>query len=194
MVPRLAADAGDGPQARDKGTAAGAAASAAAAAGRPGGPPAEAGDALVVTGADHVIAVLEQLENGLLAGAAVVEPYLCDGGCFGSTLLAGDPYVAAWRWADAGFAADGRAHERPQPFRPRPGLRLDDDMTAAIRKLAELERVTASLPGKDCAACGAPTCAAFAEDIVTGRATRDRCPYAAPDEGRDSTPNEGSTP
>ena len=194
MVPRLAADAGDGLPARDKGTAAGAAASAAAAAGRPGGPPAEAGEALVVTGADHVIAVLEQLENGLLAGAAVVEPYLCDGGCFGSTLLAGDPYVAAWRWADAGFAADGRAHERPQPFRPRPGLRLDDDMTAAIRKLAELERVTASLPGKDCAACGAPTCAAFAEDIVTGRATRDRCPYAAPDEGRDSTPNEGSTP
>ncbi len=194
VAPRLAADAGDGRPAGDGDAAAAAAVDAATTVGRPDASPTDAGDALVVTGADHVIAVLEQLENGLLAGAAVVEPYLCDGGCFGSPLLSGDPYVAAWRWARTGLAAEGRAHERPQPFRPRPGLRLDDDMAAAIRKLAELERATASLPGKDCASCGAPTCAAFAEDIVTGRATRDLCPYIAPEHGRDSVPNEGSTP
>ena len=65
-------------------------------------------------------------------------------------------------------------------------------MATAIRMLAELERVTASLPGKDCAACGAPTCAAFAEDIVTGRATRDLCPYAAPDAGAAHDPMRGA--
>jgi anti-sigma regulatory factor (Ser/Thr protein kinase)/Fe-S-cluster-containing hydrogenase component 2 len=150
-------------------------------------------DVLIVTGADHVIDVLEQLENGLLGGVPVVEPYLCDGGCFGSPLLSGDPYVASWRWAGVGLPAAGRAHERPRSYQPRPGIRLDPDMATAIRKLAELERVTATLPGKDCTVCGAATCAAFAEDIVTGRATRDLCPYAAPDPDRGQRPDEGST-
>ena len=42
---------------------------------------------LVVTGVAHVLAVLERIEDGLLADVAVVEPYVCDGGCFGSPLL-----------------------------------------------------------------------------------------------------------
>jgi Na+-translocating ferredoxin:NAD+ oxidoreductase RNF subunit RnfB len=66
-------------------------------------------------------------------------------------------------------------------------------MATAIRMLTELDAVTASLPGKDCTACGAPTCAAFAEDVVTGRATRDLCPYAAPLTGAGTRPDEGST-
>ncbi len=150
-------------------------------------------EVLVVTGPTHVIDVLEQLENGLLADVPVIEPYLCDGGCLGSPLLTGDPYVAAWRWASLDLPSVGRAHERPRPFQPRAGIRLDPDMATAIRMLAELERVTASLPGKDCGACGAATCAAFAEDIVTGRAPRDLCPYAAPGPRRDPRPDEGST-
>ena len=47
-------------------------------------------------------------------------------------------------------------------------------MAVAIRKLAELDAETAALPGKDCGACGAPTCAALAEDIVMGARTRAR--------------------
>ena len=152
----------------------------------------EAGDALVVTGAAHVIDVLEQLENGLLAGVTVVEPYLCDGGCMGSPLFDGDASVAAWRWAAVAVAGEGQAYARPRPFRPRPGIRLDPDMATAIRMLADLERTTASLPGKDCAACGAPTCACFAEDVVTGRATRDLCPYAVPEGDDGNRPDEGS--
>jgi len=148
---------------------------------------------LVVTGAAHVIDVLEQLETGLLGDVPAVEPYLCDGGCLGSPLFAGDPHVAAWRWAAAGLPAAGRALERPRPFQPRPGIRLDPDMATAIHMLAQLERVTASLPGKDCAACGAPTCAAFAEDVVTGRAARDLCPYVGPTHESGTPPDEGST-
>lgn len=151
-----------------------------------------AADVLIVTGAAHVVDVLEQLENGLLEDVPAIEPYLCDGGCLGSPLFAGDPYVAAWRWAAADVDAEGRAHDRPQPFRPRPGIRLDPDMATAIRMLAELDDVTASLPGKDCATCGAPSCAAFAEDIVTGRATRDLCPYATLATSAGVRPDEGS--
>jgi Na+-translocating ferredoxin:NAD+ oxidoreductase RNF subunit RnfB len=56
-------------------------------------------------------------------------------------------------------------------------------MAVAIRKLAELDAETRALPGKDCGVCGAPACAALAEDIVMGRAVRALCPYVIPEEG-----------
>lgn len=171
--------------------------------GRAAPEPQSAGDVLTVTGVRHVLAVFESIEDGRLEDVAVVEPYLCDGGCFGSPLLADDAYVAAWRWAAGGDAASGKdgaeahgrgaehgvdanagaARERPRPFRARPGIRLDADMGAAIRKLAQLDDETRALPGRDCGVCGAPTCAALAEDIVMERAARTLCPYIEVDEG-----------
>ena len=149
-----------------------------------------ADDLLVVSGVSHVLAVLEEIEDGRLGGVAAVEPYICDGGCFGSPLLAEDAFVAAWRWAagdgDAGGAGmddDGRSLARSRPFRARPGIRLDADMAVAIRKLAQLDAETTALPGKDCGVCGAPTCAALAEDIVMERASRALCPYVKLEEG-----------
>ena len=93
--------------------------------------------------------------------------------------------MAAWRWAAAAGAApgNGRSYERARPYRPRPGIRLDADMAVAIRKLAELDVETSALPGKDCGVCGAPTCAALAEDIVMERAVRALCPYVTPEKG-----------
>jgi len=93
--------------------------------------------------------------------------------------------VAAWRWAAGAGAApgEGRSYARARPYRPRPGIRLDPDMAVAIRKLAELDAETKRLPGKNCGVCGAPTCAALAEDIVMGRASRAICPYVQSEEG-----------
>ncbi len=145
-----------------------------------------ADDLLLVTGVSHVLAVLEAVEDGRLPGVTAVEPYICDGGCFGSPLLGEDAYVAAWRWAAVGgaTAGDRACHPRTRPYRPRPGIRLDADMAVAIRKLTELDAETRALPGKDCGVCGAPTCAALAEDIVMGRAVRALCPCVAPEEER----------
>ena len=144
-----------------------------------------ADDLLVVTGVPHVLAVLEAVEDGRLPGVAAIEPYLCDGGCFGSPLLGEDAHVAAWRWAAVGGGAPGREGSRPRtrPFRARPGIRLDGDMAVAIRKLAQLDAETRTLPGRDCGVCGAPSCAALAEDIVMERAARALCPYVALEEG-----------
>jgi anti-sigma regulatory factor (Ser/Thr protein kinase)/Fe-S-cluster-containing hydrogenase component 2 len=143
------------------------------------------GDLLVVTGVSHVLAVLEAIEDGRLADVSTVEPFICDGGCFGSPLLGEDACVAAWRWAAAAGATPdtGRSCTRARPYRPRPGIRLDADMAVAIRKLAELDAETRALPGKDCGVCGAPKCAALAEDIVMGRAARALCPYVTSAEG-----------
>jgi anti-sigma regulatory factor (Ser/Thr protein kinase)/Fe-S-cluster-containing hydrogenase component 2 len=155
-------------------------------AGAPASSPQSGGadDLLVVTGVSHVLAVLEAVEDDRLPGVAAIEPYICDGGCFGSPLLDEDACVASWRWAAVGGGAPGGggSHERSRPFRARPGIRLDADMAVAIRKLAQLDNETRALPGKDCGVCGAPTCAALAEDIVMGRAGRALCPYVAPEE------------
>ena len=149
------------------------------------------GDLLTVTGADHVIAVLEELEDGLLGDVGVVEPYLCEGGCFGSPLFTEDHHVAARRWAqgrpaieattaDLGAIGAAGAAQRRLPYAARPGIRLDADMGKAIEKLGRLQATIDSLPGKDCGACGAPTCAALGEDIVMERAAIGLCPYLKP--------------
>jgi anti-sigma regulatory factor (Ser/Thr protein kinase) len=141
------------------------------------------GDVLRVTGIGHVIAVLEQMEDGLLTTPAAVELFVCDGGCFGSPLLAEDPYISmSRRPALAGLATAKPLVAPPQrAFVARPGIRLDADMTKAIEKLGRLDAVRRSLSGKDCGACGAPTCAAFAEDVVLERANVALCPYHSPE-------------
>lgn len=148
-----------------------------------------ADDLLVVTGVRHVLAVLEAVEDDRLPGVATIEPYMCDGGCFGTPLLAEDASVAAWRWSAGGGDApgEGGARRRSRPFRARPGIRLDADMAVAIRKLARLDEETRALPGRDCGVCGAPTCTALAEDIVMERAERALCPYVGPIEEESAT-------
>jgi ArsR family metal-binding transcriptional regulator len=88
----------------------------------------------------------------------------------------------------AADAAGGKSPEallaataRRRPYAARPGIRLDSDMGKAIQKLGRLQMIIKSLPGRDCGTCGAPTCAALAEDIVMERATIDLCPYVAPE-------------
>ncbi len=139
---------------------------------------APAGAVLRVTAMRHVLAVLEEIENGLMGEVRVVELWACDEGCFGSPLLAVDPFIARHRWETARAtmpAAGGRAVRRTGPLAPRPGLRLDQDMTKAIAKLGRIDKLRRGLPGRDCGLCGAPTCAALAEDIVLGRATPEAC-------------------
>ncbi|NSW89160.1 MAG: 4Fe-4S dicluster domain-containing protein [Firmicutes bacterium] len=57
----------------------------------------------------------------------------------------------------------------------RPIMKLDEDLTRAIKKLETLEKLNDELPGLDCGACGAPSCRALAEDIVRGNANETDC-------------------
>jgi hypothetical protein len=175
---------------REPATAGPAGSANASAEGGAGHSAADLGHVLTVTGMEHVMAVLEQIENGLLTDAEVVELYACAGGCFGSPLLPLDFHVTARRWAqqEPSTACDETpaALSRRRPYAARPGIRLDPDMARAIDKLGRMQALTRSLPGKDCGACGAPTCAALAEDVVMGRATAELCPYCDNDkEARD---------
>jgi len=132
---------------------------------------------LVVSGIHEVAALFELIENAQAPDISVVEPYACHPPGFGSPLLSADPHLAAYRWRAATPAGDARATavRRPGDYRPRPGLRLDEDMARAVRKLGRIDRLARSLPGDNCGLCGAPTCAALAEDIVLGRTTQEAC-------------------
>jgi len=142
-------------------------------------PPPAAGPepVLEVSGLRHVARVLDDAENGRLGDITVVEPYACDLGCCGSPLLAEDPFVARRRRsaAHAAAGAEARAVRRRRELVPRPGLRLDGDMRKAIEKLSRIDALAKRLPGSNCGLCGAPTCAAFAEDVVMGRAAERDC-------------------
>lgn len=131
-------------------------------------------------GARHVVEILDRLEDGRLDPCRVLELYLCDGGCHGSPLLAENPWISRRRASvtDAkDTTCEARAVRRETPVAPRAALRLDPDMTVAMRKFAEIDRTTKTLPGRDCAQCGAPDCSTYAEDIVLGRAPTGLCPY-----------------
>jgi hypothetical protein len=110
---------------------------------------------------------------------AVLELYACDQGCFGSPVWGEDPFVARARWdrVSGPTVSGAQPLRRTAPLRGRAGVRLDADMRKAMDKLAKLDATAKSLPGRNCGVCGAPTCAALAEDIVMGRADISACAY-----------------
>ena len=58
----------------------------------------------------------------------------------------------------------------------RPIQRLSENFAESLRMMSDIQKLRDVLPGIDCGACGAPTCRAFAEDVVRGNTLRDGCP------------------
>jgi anti-sigma regulatory factor (Ser/Thr protein kinase)/Pyruvate/2-oxoacid:ferredoxin oxidoreductase delta subunit len=150
----------------------------------PRGEPERIPGELVVTGVRQVMRVLAAAETGSLPGVTLLDLSLCEQGCSGSPLLTADPFLSAWRfrqWTAAraapGSPSDAGTVRRTRPYAQRAGARLDPDMGAAIRALGRIDELTRALPGRDCGACGAPSCSLFAEDIVTERAGSSSCPF-----------------
>jgi anti-sigma regulatory factor (Ser/Thr protein kinase) len=154
------------------------------------GPPAPAPEheILEVWGMPAMMALLEHAENGFLSDIGVVEMYACAQGCFGAPVWTADPYAARNRFEKAWEGYRGSLRETLIPpeatalrrivaLQPRSGMRLDPDMRKAMEKLGRIDTLTWELPGRDCGVCGAPTCAALAEDIVLERAAITECPY-----------------
>ena len=56
-----------------------------------------------------------------------------------------------------------------------PAFLLDEDRSMAFEKMNKIQEIRKTLPGLDCGSCGAPSCNAFAEDIVQVNADPARC-------------------
>jgi ferredoxin len=147
-------------------------------------------DTLSVWGLPNVLRILDDIDKGKLQRYRFIECHACFEGCVSGALTVENPYVARARALrlqqslprrDLVDAAEMRErHERGEfrttvPFAVRPPRPLGRDIVTAITKMQERDRLAARLPGIDCGACGAPTCAAFAEDVVIGDASEREC-------------------
>lgn len=57
----------------------------------------------------------------------------------------------------------------------QPVLELGGTRSERFARYSRMEEILSQLPGLDCGSCGAPTCAALAEDVVRGQACVDDC-------------------
>lgn len=53
--------------------------------------------------------------------------------------------------------------------------RLGGNIAESMRMMADIQNFKSTLPGIDCGACGAPTCRAFAEDVIKKNACPEDC-------------------
>jgi Na+-translocating ferredoxin:NAD+ oxidoreductase RNF subunit RnfB len=147
---------------------------------------------LSVAGLPNVIRILDDVEKGRLRKYRYIECHACPEGCVGGCLTVENPYLSRGKAIrlqqslPAGCIADRRDVEiayrkkeflMDEPLTSRPLRPLDDDISKAIAKMKERDRIVADLPNIDCGACGAPSCRAFAEDVVLGEADRGACVF-----------------
>ena len=140
---------------------------------------------------ENVIDVLEKMDNYTLPDLDFVELDACNGGCVGGVMTMENAYIAKARLlhlekglplaVNWDFEEDYGSREIPDDFftdeeltysPPKP---LDEDIKLAFEKRVRIQQILETLPALDCGSCGAPTCRAFAEDIVRGYVTEDDC-------------------
>jgi iron only hydrogenase large subunit-like protein len=147
-------------------------------------------DVLSVSGIDNVIDILAKIENGQIEKYDFVVMDSCTDGCIGGILNIENPFIAEARLKKIMRNSNHRnkffndkyfteLYEKKfynvKQLQPRSIMKLDKDIKSAIQKMREIRKIRELLPGYDCAACGAPTCCDFAEDIVEGKANLEDC-------------------
>jgi len=162
---------------------------------------AEAANSLVIDEIHNVNEVLEQVALGKIK-VDFIEALACSGGCIGGPLTVENRFVAKHRMQqrlakmraedEAGgvkvfeFFPDSTLTEYDRHLiKPRPIMRLDEDIFKAMYKVELMEKTLKELPGLDCGSCGSPNCQALAEDIVQGEAVETDCIFKLRERVRD---------
>jgi hypothetical protein len=150
-----------------------------------------------IDGIENVMDFLDKLENDEVEGIEFLELRACDQSCAGALLRVDNRFLCGERmYARARKAADrerngemsrDREMDRYKDFlinrsqleevQPRSMLVLDDNISVALQKMERIEKMKVHLPQIDCGVCGAPTCEAFATDVVCDRAHLNQCVF-----------------
>ena len=134
---------------------------------------------LAADGIENVIRVLEEIEDERIGDLDFIELNACSGGCVGGVLCVENPYVAKARIQRLRkYLPVSQNHLGGGPVPPvmeweeslefSNVITLSEDLSEAMRMMVEIDEIVKEFPGLDCGACGAPTCRAFAEDVVKG--------------------------
>ena len=147
---------------------------------------------LAADGIENVIRVLEEIDNGSFPSLDFIELNACPGGCVGGVMTVENPYIAKARlqtlkrYLPVSQNWDFTDNPTDKTFIPKefidqndviykPATKLSEDMDEAFKKMGDIQKIRENLPDLDCGSCGAPTCHAFAEDIIRGNAVIDDC-------------------
>ena len=150
-----------------------------------------------VDGLRNVLNFLERLEDDNVDAPGLVEMRICDQGCVGGVLCINNRFVARKRLEYRAKLFDRLERSKLREpgsedsplsddlidvmtipdIKPRSILKLNDDFREAFKMAERMKKIENALPGVNCSACGAPSCAALAEDIVRGEATIDSCMF-----------------
>jgi ferredoxin len=145
---------------------------------------------LAVSGLQETIAYLQKIELGLFKDIEYIEFRTCREGCLGGVLTAIDKYLAkSAAQKMVNLFGLGRRLPRENVLRMYEKGHFQTEKSPAklielygakrealsIASLQEIEQILELLKGTDCAACGAPDCRTFAEDVVRGSASLKDC-------------------
>ena len=144
---------------------------------------------LAADGIENVNRILDQIDNGNIPPLEFIELNACTGGCVGGVLTIQNPFIAKARLqtlrrylpVSRNFIMKGDEQYIPDDYlfnelpAYRPISRLSSNMAKSLRMMADIQKLREELPGIDCGACGAPTCRAFAEDVVKKKSVRADC-------------------
>lgn len=144
---------------------------------------------LAADGIDNVNRVLDQIENDNIPPLEFIELNACTGGCVGGVMTMQNPFIAKAKLktlrrflpVSQNFLSKEQQENIPESYffselpTYYPISRLSESMSESMRMLSEIQKLRATLPGIDCGACGAPTCLAFAEDVIKGNAKEQDC-------------------
>ena len=141
---------------------------------------------LAADGIENCIRVLDRIDSADITSLDFVELNACSGGCVGGAMTVANPYIAKARLQTlkrylpvspnrpaSDWIPDKYYHEKMVEYNPY--SLLSPDRKTAMRMMRDIEDITKKLPGLDCGSCGAPTCMAFAEDIVKKETCPDEC-------------------
>ena len=148
---------------------------------------------LAADGIENVIRVLEDLEDEKFPrNLRFIELDACSGGCVGGVLNVENPYIARSKVkqikqftplsakpaaSTSSISSEDLAWDSSIDFEPV--YQLGSDRMESMEKLSAVEELMEEFPGLNCGACGAPTCRALAEDVVTQKngAKKEDCIY-----------------
>jgi Na+-translocating ferredoxin:NAD+ oxidoreductase RNF subunit RnfB len=147
-------------------------------------------NAIAVDGVVNVIKILEDVERGKINNVNYLELWACPGGCIGGPLAVDNPYLARIKAMKLMRQMGTQLNITPAEVeRMRAHLSCDVELSThpiqplgmdaadSIKKINERESLLKNLPRINCGACGAPTCKAFAEDVIQGRAELVDCVF-----------------
>ncbi len=149
-------------------------------------------NSLSVTGVHDVTSVFDTIEAGKFQNVDFIEAYICPDGCVSGQLLIEGRYAARRTLQRVQARVQGGSAVAEEKVRSMfrehffdmegeikaPAIKpMTETLQQAIRRRQEKHRLLEELPRKDCAACGAPDCTTFAEDILAGQAQLGDCVF-----------------